>query len=268
MPMPSDQRLITTVTELVSDLPDDLVYRLADAIADAGSDNWQQIRINTLHAVSQPAVRKRVQKLLDLWVTEAPHLSPTGMATALRAAMQVEEYHRRRQQLDLVWSGPDTQVIPLRRTDQALLQLIGEARERLHIVSFAVYKIDAVAAALVRAAERGVTISIYLETPDASQNKITYDTTKALGRDVARRATIYVWPLDRRPLTPDGKHGSLHAKVAVADHRRLLISSANLTEYAMKLNMEMGILIRGGSLPARVAEHLERLVEDGVFTET
>ena len=43
----------------------------------------------------------------------------------------------------------------------------------------------------------------------------------------------------------DGRLGSLPAKVAVADGATLLISSANFTEYAMTLNMELGVLIRG-----------------------
>jgi phosphatidylserine/phosphatidylglycerophosphate/cardiolipin synthase-like enzyme len=45
----------------------------------------------------------------------------------------------------------------------------------------------------------------------------------------------------------------------------MLISSANLTEYAMTLNMEMGLLVRGGPLPGQVQSHLTRLVEKGVF---
>jgi phosphatidylserine/phosphatidylglycerophosphate/cardiolipin synthase-like enzyme len=57
----------------------------------------------------------------------------------------------------------------------------------------------------------------------------------------------------------------LHAKIALADGRAMLISSANLTEYAMTLNMEMGILVRGGSLPVQVEKHLKRLSEMGIF---
>ena len=45
----------------------------------------------------------------------------------------------------------------------------------------------------------------------------------------------------------------------------MLVSSANLTEYAMTLNMEMGLLVHGGPLPLQVERHLVRLVEDGVF---
>jgi hypothetical protein len=51
----------------------------------------------------------------------------------------------------------------------------------------------------------------------------------------------------------------------LADGRSLLISSANLTEYAMTLNMGMGLLIHGGALPAQVEAHLACLGEQGVF---
>ena len=69
----------------------------------------------------------------------------------------------------------------------------------------------------------------------------------------------------KRPLSADGRHGSLHAKVAIADGRVMLISSANLTEYAMTLNMELGVMMYGGPLPAQVEAHLGRLAEQGVF---
>jgi phosphatidylserine/phosphatidylglycerophosphate/cardiolipin synthase-like enzyme len=52
-------------------------------------------------------------------------------------------------------------------------------------------------------------------------------------------------PPAERPVSPAGHYGSLHAKVAVADAASLLISSANLTEYAMQhfaRLIEMGIL--------------------------
>jgi phosphatidylserine/phosphatidylglycerophosphate/cardiolipin synthase-like enzyme len=110
-----------------------------------------------------------------------------------------------------------------------------------------------------------VSNAIYLETPDASDGKITFDAMKALGGQVAQHARFYVWPLEHRLKTPDGKHGSLHAKIAVADGREMLITGANLTEYAMTLNMELGLLVHGGPLPARVEKHLVRLAEQGVF---
>jgi len=49
----------------------------------------------------------------------------------------------------------------------------------------------------------------------------------------------------------------LHAKLAVADGESLFISSANLTNAAMQLNMELGVLICGGELPAQVVKHFD-----------
>ena len=44
----------------------------------------------------------------------------------------------------------------------------------------------------------------------------------------------------------------MHVKAAVADSRIAFLSSANLTEAALERNMELGVLIRGGHLPAAI----------------
>ena len=63
--------------------------------------------------------------------------------------------------------------------------------------------------------------------------------------------------MNKPELTPDIK--------AQADGDTLFISSANLTRYATALNMELGVLIKGGDLPGRVASHFERLIENGTL---
>ena len=259
------QQLAQEIHRLVTDIPDEYVVRIGEVLVKAGAANWNWLRWQTLNVVAQQNLGERLGKFLDFWQTHAPDVSPESVAMGMLTAAQVEAHYRNYQQLELVWTGPDSQIIPLRRTDQALLQLINEAQHNLHIVSFAVYKAQTITRALVKAARRNVTISIYLETPSASEGKITFDTIGALGHEIAHHARIYVWPLEKREVTADGRHGSLHAKIALADGRVMLISSANLTEYAMTLNMEMGILVRGGALPGQVQTHLIRLVEQGAF---
>jgi phosphatidylserine/phosphatidylglycerophosphate/cardiolipin synthase-like enzyme len=253
------------VARLADLLPEELLYSLAAAIEQVKLDDWAYARAQVVKAIPQPEFKAEVSRLLQVWQTRAPNVSPQSVALALLAAANVGESHRCLESIDLVWTGPDSHVIPLRRTDQALLQLINEAATRLTIISFAVYKAEAIAQAILQAAQRGVDIAICLETPNASEGKIAFDTLHALGDEVVQHARIYVWPLDQRPQSSTGKHGSLHAKVAVADGETLLISSANLTEYAMTLNMELGVLIRGGELPARVEQHFERLIQTGVL---
>jgi len=257
--------LAQAIQRLVTDLPAELVATVAASLEKSEKLSWSSRRLAVLAALPQPAVREQVSALLDLWQATAPTLSGQSVALALSAAAQAVAVERHQERLELVWTGPDSRLIPLRRTDQALLQLIDGAQETLHIVSFAVYRIEAIARALARAAGRGVAISLYLETPDASEGRIAYDTLAAFGEEVRQRAYIYIWPLEKRPLSADGRHGSLHAKVAIADGHVMLISSANLTEYAMTLNMEMGVLINGGPSAHMVVEHLVRLGEQGTF---
>jgi len=241
--------------------------QLAHAIEQADSAHWPRLRLQVMNDVSQPAVRERLSTFLDFWQQHAAHISPESISLALQTAAQVQAQHRDTQQLELVWTGPDSPIIPLRHTDQVLLQLINNAQHSLHIVSFAVYKANTIMQALIQAAQRGVSISIYLETPDASGGKITFNPIKALGKAITHHARLYIWPQHKRLISPNGQHGSLHAKIALADGHTMLISSANLTNYAMTLNMEMGLLLRGGPLPTQVDAHLRHLVEEGIFRQ-
>jgi len=68
-----------------------------------------------------------------------------------------------------------------------------------------------------------------------------------------------------RPKDAKGNAGSFHAKCALADKKILLISSANLTQYALELNMELGVLIKRGTFPNIIAEHFDALIREGIF---
>jgi phosphatidylserine/phosphatidylglycerophosphate/cardiolipin synthase-like enzyme len=165
----------------------------------------------------------------------------------------------------LVWTGPDAGVFPLRRTEQVVLQVIDTASQRLLVVSYAVFNIPRICDALVRAADRGVVIHIVIESPDRSEGQKAYSTLAALGPTVANCCGVFVWPTENRFRGGSGKPGLLHVKCAVADGRWLFLSSANLTEYAFTINMELGLLVTGGTLPGQVERHFERLIEAGGF---
>jgi phosphatidylserine/phosphatidylglycerophosphate/cardiolipin synthase-like enzyme len=74
-----------------------------------------------------------------------------------------------------------------------------------------------------------------------------------------------VWPIEQRPKDRDGKHGSLHAKCAVADRKWVFISSANLTHYALMLNLEMGTLIHNRMLADEILSQFHTLIESGLL---
>ena len=49
--------------------------------------------------------------------------------------------------------------------------------------------------------------------------------------------------------------------------RWLFLSSANLTEYAFDINMELGVLLTGGNLPVQIETNFDRLIAMGVLQE-
>lgn len=261
------QSLAQQIHQLIADMPEELVVGLAMALQKGENGRWAELKAKALQTTKQPHVKQQVRDFFDFWRAYYPQVTSESVALAMLTAAEVADHYRQTQRLEVVWTGPDSQIVPTRRTDQALLQLIHEAQKSLHIVSFTVYKAQNIAQAIVDAAERGVAISIYLETPETSESKMSLDTVRALGKAVAERAHLYVWPKEKRPLTEDGKFGSLHAKLALADGRLLLVSSANLTGYAMTLNMEMGILVKGGDVPSQIETHLSSLVEQEIFIQ-
>jgi phosphatidylserine/phosphatidylglycerophosphate/cardiolipin synthase-like enzyme len=57
----------------------------------------------------------------------------------------------------------------------------------------------------------------------------------------------------------------MHIKAAVADSRVAFLTSANLTEAAFELNMELGVLICGGHIPGTIDRLVDSLLDSGAL---
>ena len=248
-------------------LPPQLIELFASLISNCDPNDWTASRTRIVQNLSQPDYRAQATRFLDTWWLQAREVSAQCVALSLLTAAASEKEHRELQSLELVWTGPDTGVFPLRRTEQALLQLIATAKQRLLIVSYAVYNIPRICEALINAANRGVLITIVVETPDRLEGQTTYNTLKALGSAVVDRCNLYLWPAEKRERDAKGKLGTLHVKCAVADSQLLLVSSANLTEYAFTINMELGLLIAERGMPEQVENHFLQMIQTAVLVK-
>jgi phosphatidylserine/phosphatidylglycerophosphate/cardiolipin synthase-like enzyme len=130
-----------------------------------------------------------------------------------------------------------------------------------------VYNIPRIGAALLRAAERGVMVRLIIEADEPHEALKFVCGLRALGGDVGSKITAYFWPREKRSADTEGRAGVMHVKCAVADCRQLFLSSANLTQSALTLNMELGILITGGPQPAVVEAHFSQLVTEGLLVQ-
>ena len=260
----AELELLDAVASVAADLPGPIIDAVCSRL-EVISDLTQADRDAVAAALPQPGARRQIDGLINVWQRARPGAGLAELAWALRGAAAAIAHARESQSLELVWTGPAAPGSALRRTDQVLLDLISGARDSLCIAVFTAYRIPDVARALLASAGRGVRITLILESAVASSGKVSFESIEGLGAEVAGVSEVYVWPMDQRERDANGHYGSLHVKCALADDARLLVSSANLTGHALNLNMELGVLITGGSLPRQVGEHLRGLVRGEVL---
>lgn len=205
-----------------------------------------------------PRAGEAIGPLLDAWATEGTH--GAVVAASLRAAAGTAARMRNEQQVELVWTGPKTTAVNARTTREALLEVINAADRRLTLFSYAGHHVPDVVTAVLACVDRDVDVRMVLETKRDSQGGLTQDAAAAFG-DVAGKCTFYVWPLERREHHTDNA-ASMHVKAALADEHTVLITSANLTGAALLRNMELGLLIRRGPVPAAFDAHIGALIDN------
>lgn len=203
------------------------------------------------------------EELQRTWHKDAPQLTRRELGCLLRGAAHAVERERESRRVELVWSGPTAVSSTFRSTGPALLELIEGSRQLVYLVTFAAYRVPAVATALDAAMRRGVRVVFVLESDDSG--KVSFDPLASLSAGGASTAEVFCWPQHKRKRDERGRHGTLHAKFAVADRQHLLVSSANLTEFAFELNIELGVLLTGGAAAGAATDHLESLIRTGVL---
>lgn len=255
--------LLAQIRTCAKQLPSPVLEAVIDLLRNSAAKYCNfELKASILKQLPNANFRRLVGELLETWCREAVYLDSTVIAAALSTASYCEVAAQDELSVELVWTGPATEGTPLRRTEQVLLQMIREAKQEFILISFAVYKIPEITKALVAAIDRGVRVQIIAETPEASEGKISFGASATLGQEIARKAQLLIWPRHKRLTDSEGRYGSLHIKCAIADRKHLFISSANLTEYALTLNMEMGLLVHGEYIAHQVAEHIERLIQE------
>lgn len=258
--MTPERIIVESAYALACSLPSSTVEAVAAAILTSPGGS---LRAEISKRVPHHQHRDIALAFVDRWQIEANGVDGRTVAVALQSAALSEQAHRDSQSVELVWTGPDTEDTRFRRTEQAILQVIENAKDRVTLVSYAVYRIPNIGRALVQAAKRGVRLTVIVETPEQIEGEGEYNTLRALGPEVAACSAVYFWPKEKRPRGENQKLGILHVKCVVVDGQWLFISSANLTQHAFTINMELGMLMKGGELPKLVEMQFCGLIRNG-----
>lgn len=219
------------------------------------------VRAAMLAACPIPVVRHHAGAVATAWCSTGPEIPGSAVALALRSAVVAVSHLKAAQVVEVVWTGPETPAVPVRSTVAVLGSLIDRAQRELLVVSFAAYRIGSIVAKMGEAAGRGVHIDIVLDSPVAEGGKLDADAALAFAA-LGSRPRFWAWPAWRRAI-PGGGTAAMHAKAAVADRAVALVGSANFTGHALNHNMELGLLVEGGPVPARIAGHFAALMAGG-----
>ncbi|RJP23262.1 MAG: hypothetical protein C4527_20630 [Candidatus Omnitrophota bacterium] len=262
--MKSENHLLQSIVAIARHIPPEMVFDICSRLEAIPNDSTFEQRKNIVKSITQPDLRNRMLQLFHDWEDSYTTLSPVGISLALKASTETNKNYKT-QNIDLVWTGPNPPGCMYRQTYQVLIDLIRSSKASILIVTFVAYKIQEITAALIDAAKRNVKINFVIESIGKSDGKVLFDAIKAIGPELAKMSEVFVWPQEKRTTNPDGKYGSLHAKCAVIDKERAIVSSANLTEFALDINMEMGLLITGGDIPRKISNHFLKLIEMGIL---
>ena len=142
--------VIDQIIRICKQYPEDIIQKIAATFlqVDERDFNFDSLQAHLLTSIPKADLRGALVDLFESWKKSKVEIGPSTIGYALLTALYSNEYFYETSKTELVWTGPNTQIIPLRRTDQALLQVINSANKDLLIVSFAVYKIDFIVEAL------------------------------------------------------------------------------------------------------------------------
>lgn len=213
------------------------------------------------HAILGEGVASFTEAAAPVLAARSESATPAVAAAAyLRGLAAGHEQLTTSVTVETVWSGPSSHAVPVRATAQALVEVIAEASNELVLMTYSAKPHEDIRVALAGAVSRGVTVTVVVETLQGAGSALA-GSEPAAAFAAMSGVQLWHWPVTQRTETGS----KMHAKLAVADQRVLLVSSANLTQSGVAKNIEAGLLVRGGHAPRRVAEHLAELKAAGVL---
>lgn len=171
-----------------------------------------------------------------------------------------------RDDIELVWTGPEEGATASRDTQVVVRELFERAERTLLIASYLSTDQETVFAPLARRmdAAPALQVRMYVNIKPPRGTETSEQAIEGFARSFRD-----AWPGERRPeifydprtarRTP-GQRPSMHAKCVIADGLRVLITSANFTEAAQVRNIEAGVTLTDASLASALTRQFENLV--------
>jgi phosphatidylserine/phosphatidylglycerophosphate/cardiolipin synthase-like enzyme len=178
-------------------------------------------------------------------------LSEDDRATFEALAVLADHYESGATRVTPVATTPRA-ALRARRSAEVMRELIDGAKEEITVLGYEISDV-AIIEALARRASLGVVVDLIVDTSQTPMDRLM-----AAWPGGAGPASVWGSARDDRD-----KPYRLHAKAVIADGRRCMIGSANLTYSGLTTNLELGVLLEGHVVP-RVRAYVTEMVERGI----
>ncbi|WP_410210819.1 DISARM system phospholipase D-like protein DrmC [Aquirhabdus sp.] len=218
-------------------------------------------------AAGRTAVQDALIRLIRSWGDQFNTLSNSAFALQLAILKEIVSLtENEATHTEVVWTGPKVEGTYLRATRQVVQDIIVAAQFELLVVGYWLAGkednegiINDIIELIANAVARGVKVIMVLDEGEKGYGKNNRDTVITLWPKDITLPKLLTWKIPA-----DDKHLKLHAKVLVADRHDALVTSANLTMYALDRNMEMGVRAQGQA-SERIALHFDLLCRNQVL---
>lgn len=211
---------------------------------------------------------------------ELSELNAKGMTTdhlslvMTLLSQEREALYRARDEMALVWSGPEVLGTTSRDTSVVVRELFREVENEILISTYAIYDGKSVFQELVTRMQEKPKLRVRMLI-HIGRDRGDLETSDAeLLQQFALNFKQQHWPpnplpevyYDPRTLSKYfDERASLHAKCIVVDDQKAFVSSANFTEAAQKRNIEAGVLITNSQFARSLRMQFEVLITQGIL---
>lgn len=230
----SRSELEAAVLRMAERLPRGSIDAAAAGAEGASADEPDSI----VRPIAHPTYQQSAADLVAAWQT-CREVPGTALASMLRVAAIARAGALDQEHVDVVWTGPASHEVPSRSTEAVVLEIIEAATEQLLLVTYAAFPHEPLLGALRAAVSRGVHTEVLVETRSGAGALLAAEPAHVFDRIIGVR--LLEWPVARRPIASGPVRARMHAK------------------------LECGLLVSGGRVPGRLADHVAALVIAGVF---
>lgn len=187
------EKLLDAIDRLARELPPTLVRVVAFKL---GSMKQPLVPGDLVSLGSTQLSRERLSALEGL-MSGADVPTCPAVALALRASLITSEKLASSNSIEIAWTGPGTPMVPVRRVDQVMYELVENAKREIILTSFVTYRADNLLNALHAASRRGVSVKLILERAEETDGRLSFDGVRKIKIGVPE-SVIYFWPLEKR----------------------------------------------------------------------